>query len=186
MRLSDFVRRKHSFVARRSGRWATDAEDTEAPGWDTGWKISLREPKRHLIERTEVYGPGDIGSVFGDVVYHNFYSVRFDNPKQELSPSEHSAQVSRSAAINAWNRATTTLLPERVLREGRRDSRATAHRRRNTKEHTRLVVAGPFLKLQPVGGCLCDHFVSGHPHSVPRGVLIALTGAVSLGYLRRV
>jgi hypothetical protein len=52
-----------------------------APAWDTGYKISPHEPRRFLIDRTHVYGPGGVGSVFGVVVYHNSYSARFDNPK---------------------------------------------------------------------------------------------------------
>jgi glycosyltransferase involved in cell wall biosynthesis len=118
MRLRDFVTRDHSFVARRAGRWATDASDITAPAWDTGYKISLREPRRFLIDRTHVHGPGDIGSVFGDVVYHNFYSVRFDNPKQQFSPDELAADVSRAAALDAWDEATARLLPRGLLESG--------------------------------------------------------------------
>jgi glycosyltransferase involved in cell wall biosynthesis len=110
MRFDDFVERRHSFVARRGHTWAATADETDAEGWDTGWNISLREPRRHLIDRTSVRGPGDIGSVFGDVVYHNFYSTRFDNPKQKLSDAELGLGVDRDHARDAWEWAVSTYL----------------------------------------------------------------------------
>jgi glycosyltransferase involved in cell wall biosynthesis len=106
MRLRNFVVRRHTFIARRSERWAESADDVNAPGWDTGWKISLREPCRYLIDRTTVRGPGDIGSVFGDLVYHNFYSTRLNNPTyQVLSDRELALGINRDDAMNAWEEA---------------------------------------------------------------------------------
>jgi glycosyltransferase involved in cell wall biosynthesis len=110
MRIVDFTKRNHSFVARRAGVWAQSADETDAVAWDTGWSISLREPRRHLIDRSGVRGPGDIGSVFGDLVYHNFYSTRFENPKQKLSDAEVGLGVDRQHARDAWEWAVSTYL----------------------------------------------------------------------------
>src|SRR2546425_169352 len=45
---------------------------------DVGEIISLSHPGRvHLLPVTESIGPGIVGSVFGGVVYHNFYGMRF-------------------------------------------------------------------------------------------------------------
>ena len=115
MRSRDFAARRHTFVPRYGGRIATSADDVDAPGWDVGWKISLRESNRYLIERTSVRGPGDIGSVFGNIVYHNFYSVRFDHPKQQvLSDDEIEFGVTSDAAREAWGEAVARFLPEVV------------------------------------------------------------------------
>jgi glycosyltransferase involved in cell wall biosynthesis len=111
MRLEDFVSRRHSFMARRAGRWATDVSDRDAPGWDTGWKISLREERLFLFERTEVGGPGDIGSSWDGLIYHNFYSTRFGS---KLAPpaEEVAAGVSPDSASVAWDQAVLRYLPE--------------------------------------------------------------------------
>lgn len=109
MRLDRFVRRGHTFQSRRGRRWARDASDRDAPGWDTGWRISLREDRRFLFERTEVSGPGDIGSTWEGLVYHNFYATRFESklppPQEELDMG-----VSPHAAEEAWRRAVRRYL----------------------------------------------------------------------------
>lgn len=104
MRLDTFVERGHTFRARRGKRLAMDASDTDAPGWDTGWRISLREPRRFLFDRTAVSGPGDIGSVWEGLVYHNFYATRFDS-KLPPGREELDLGVSRPAAEDAWHQA---------------------------------------------------------------------------------
>lgn len=74
MRTSRFVERGHSFRSdyrpREGGR--------DASG-DVGEAISEREsPDLHFFEVTSQRGPGDVGTVFGDLVYHNFYATRFN------------------------------------------------------------------------------------------------------------
>jgi glycosyltransferase involved in cell wall biosynthesis len=73
MRTARFAACGHSFRAhyrpRRNGQ--------DASG-DIGEKISEREQGRlHFFDPTSTRGPGDVGTVFGDLVYHNFYSTRF-------------------------------------------------------------------------------------------------------------
>ena len=73
MRTKRFVEQGHSFrsdyVPRGPGR--------DASG-DVGEAISAREqPRVHFFEVTSKRGPGDVGTVFGDLVYHNFYATRF-------------------------------------------------------------------------------------------------------------
>jgi glycosyltransferase involved in cell wall biosynthesis len=74
MRTARFVERDHSFRSdykpREPGR--------DASG-DVGESISSREaPKLHFFEVSEQRGPGDVGTVFDDLVYHNFYATRFN------------------------------------------------------------------------------------------------------------
>jgi glycosyltransferase involved in cell wall biosynthesis len=112
MRLERFVNRKHTFLARLgSGRLAETAEDVNAPGWDTGWNISLREDRRFLFDRTGVEGPGDIGSVWDGLIYHNFYSTRFGS-KRPLAPIEIEVGISPDAASTAWAQAVARYFPE--------------------------------------------------------------------------
>jgi glycosyltransferase involved in cell wall biosynthesis len=112
MRLERFVGRKHTFLARLgSGRLAENADDVSAPGWDTGWSISLREDRRFLFDRTGAAGPGDIGSYWDGLIYHNFYSTRFGS-KRPLAPVEIEVGVSPDAASTAWERAVSRYFPE--------------------------------------------------------------------------
>jgi glycosyltransferase involved in cell wall biosynthesis len=74
MRTRRFVERGHSFRSdyrpREGGR--------DASG-DVGEAISERElPNLHFFEVTSQRGPGDVGTVFGELVYHNFYATRFN------------------------------------------------------------------------------------------------------------
>jgi glycosyltransferase involved in cell wall biosynthesis len=73
MRTARFVERAHSFRSDYRPR----EEGRDASG-DVGEMISTREaPNLHFFEVTDQRGPGDVGTVFGDLVYHNFYSTRF-------------------------------------------------------------------------------------------------------------
>ncbi len=104
MRLRTFVERGHSFLARYRG-------EAGSTGWDVGERISLIERSRgacHLIPVTSVRGPGPLGTIFGGVVYHNFYAVRHlreADPEAKLDDL-----VRRSDAIAAWTEATERLL----------------------------------------------------------------------------
>ncbi len=74
MRKARFVERRHSFRAHYVHR----TEGRDASG-DVGEEISAAEaPNVHFFEVTSQRGPGDVGTVFGDLVYHNFYATRFN------------------------------------------------------------------------------------------------------------
>jgi glycosyltransferase involved in cell wall biosynthesis len=74
MRKARFVERRHSFRSNYQPR----SEGRDASG-DVGEEISTREaPNVHFFEVTSQRGPGDVGTVFGDLVYHNFYATRFN------------------------------------------------------------------------------------------------------------
>jgi glycosyltransferase involved in cell wall biosynthesis len=75
MRLDRFVARRHTFQP-HVGDWRPERLGTEE--WDTGESISRREgdDRLALLPRTHARGPGHLGSVFGDVVFHNGASVR--------------------------------------------------------------------------------------------------------------
>jgi glycosyltransferase involved in cell wall biosynthesis len=74
MRTARFVERGHSFRS----HYVPRSEDRDASG-DSGEEISTAEaPNLHFFEVTSQRGPGDVGTVFGDLVYHNFYATRFN------------------------------------------------------------------------------------------------------------
>lgn len=104
MRTSRFRERRHTFTARRADGLASDADATEIIGWDTGLSISIREKRRQLFERTRVFGPGDTGSIWDGLIYHNFYSSRFGS-KLPPMPEELRLGVTERAAEAAWTRA---------------------------------------------------------------------------------
>jgi len=97
MRTARFVEQGHSFRSdyrpRQAGR--------DASG-DVGEIMSAREaPHLHFVEVTSQRGPGDVGTVFGDVVYHNFYATRF-RATGAATLDEH---VSAEDAERAWEEA---------------------------------------------------------------------------------
>jgi hypothetical protein len=101
MRVERFIRESHSFKPNRP--W--DAELLGSERWDVGERLSMAERERggsvHLIERTAVRGPGDVGSVFGEAVYHNFYGARFGATPLDVLDGE----VSRDDPRLAWDEA---------------------------------------------------------------------------------
>jgi glycosyltransferase involved in cell wall biosynthesis len=73
MRTARFVSQGHSFRSRYRPR----EEGRDASG-DVGEEISAAEaPHLNFFDVTSQRGPGDVGTVFGDLVYHNFYATRF-------------------------------------------------------------------------------------------------------------
>lgn len=97
IRLERFVRKSHSFRPH-------EAEDG---GWDVGESISLREAgHQHLLEATSKRGPGNVGTIFGDVVYHNFYATRFGRTDRRRLDNV----VTRDDPTVAWQEATTRYL----------------------------------------------------------------------------
>jgi glycosyltransferase involved in cell wall biosynthesis len=73
LRTARFVERRLSFRARYRPR--RDGRDASG---DLGEDMSAAEaPNLHFFDPTSQRGPGDVGTVFGGLVYHNFYSTRF-------------------------------------------------------------------------------------------------------------
>jgi glycosyltransferase involved in cell wall biosynthesis len=74
MRKARFVEEGHSFRS----HYVPRSEGRDASG-DVGEEISAAEaPNLHFFEVSSQRGPGDVGTVFGDLVYHNFYATRFN------------------------------------------------------------------------------------------------------------
>jgi glycosyltransferase involved in cell wall biosynthesis len=97
MRTARFVQRKHTFRSRYRPR----ADDRDASG-DVGEEISAREAGRlHFVDPTSRRGPGDVGTVFGDLVYHNFYATRF----QATSDRTLDVHVGPGDPEAAWSEA---------------------------------------------------------------------------------
>jgi glycosyltransferase involved in cell wall biosynthesis len=97
MRTARFVERRHSFHSRYRPR----SSGRDASG-DIGEEMSAREQgKLHFFEPTSQRGPGDVGTVFGDIVYHNFYSTRFETTADPTLD----VVVGRDDPANAWQEA---------------------------------------------------------------------------------
>jgi glycosyltransferase involved in cell wall biosynthesis len=105
IRRQRFLRSSHTFTGnfaflRGAGTRGLDA-------WDVGERISMREgPERtHLIEPTEVRGPGAVGMTFGAVAYHNAYATRH-RAEPDSEAGLDGARVTADDATEAWAEAT--------------------------------------------------------------------------------
>lgn len=97
MRMARFVEQGHSFRA----HYVPRSEGRDASG-DVGEEISAAEaPNVHFFEVTSQRGPGDVGTVFGDIVYHNFYATRFN----ATSDSTLDGVVAADDSAKAWDEA---------------------------------------------------------------------------------
>ena len=100
MRTNDFRERHHSFIR---SHWQS-GEFVHGRSWDVAERISMREPGRvGLIPWSEVRGPGVIGSVYGGIVYHNWFSAQ---------GPEHERIEARLAWAEAVARFLDTDLPD--------------------------------------------------------------------------
>jgi len=97
MRTEDFIDERCSFRGGRyDGRWC-----------DVGEIISLSHPDGvRLIPVTESIGPGIVGSVFGGVVYHNFYGARFALDEADVLDG----RVKRDDVAVVWKSAVSKYL----------------------------------------------------------------------------
>jgi glycosyltransferase involved in cell wall biosynthesis len=97
MRLERFVERQHSFRSHYRPRTV----DRDASG-DVGEDISAAERDGlAFFDPTEQRGPGDVGTVFGGFVYHNFYSTRFGTTTADTLD----VHVGRDDPAAAWAEA---------------------------------------------------------------------------------
>jgi len=96
MRTRRFVDQQHSFAP--------------GPTWDVAQRISQREwPDVGLIEPTSIRGPGALGAVFGDIVYHNFYAARFS-----VTSRGRIDGIERGTPEEVWREAMTRYFPDGV------------------------------------------------------------------------
>jgi len=97
-----FARRRHTFTA-HVGTWDPDRLGRDE--WDTGESITRREglARAAPFERTRVRGPVQLGSVFGNFVYHNGASTR-------LRSDVEIDGIDLSDAESAWVEAVAEFL----------------------------------------------------------------------------
>jgi hypothetical protein len=102
MRTEYFARRRHTFTA-HVGTW--DPARLGRDEWDTGESITRREglDRAAPFVRTRVRGPMQLGSVFGNFVYHNGASTR-------LRSDVEIEGIDRADAEDAWTEAVTEFL----------------------------------------------------------------------------
>jgi glycosyltransferase involved in cell wall biosynthesis len=97
MRKERFLEQGHSFRS----HYVPRSEGRDASG-DVGEEISEAEaPNVHFFEVTSQRGPGDVGTVFGDLVYHNFYATRFNTTSDETLDGV----VAADDSAKAWDEA---------------------------------------------------------------------------------
>lgn len=76
IRRSYFLSNRYSFAASYNRRLRLIARRRFGE-WDAGQLISILDSgERHLLAPSEIHGPGMLGTVFGGMVYHHFYSTR--------------------------------------------------------------------------------------------------------------
>ncbi len=97
MRTAYFASNRHTFTP-HIGTW--DPERLGVDEWDTGESITVREGKENIeaFPRTRVRGPLQLGSIFGDFVYHNGASTR-------LRSDVKIEGLTRGDAEGAWEEA---------------------------------------------------------------------------------
>jgi hypothetical protein len=102
MRTEYFARRRHTFTA-HVGTW--DPGRLGRDEWDTGESITRREglARAAPFTRTRVRGPMQLGSVFGNFVYHNGASTR-------LRSDVEIEGIALSDAERAWTEAVREFL----------------------------------------------------------------------------
>ena len=105
-----FARRRHTFTA-HVGTW--DPERLGRDEWDTGESITRREglARAEPFVRTRVRGPIQLGSVFGNFVYHNGASTR-------LRSDVAIEGLHISDAESAWTEAVAEFIDEPVQGPG--------------------------------------------------------------------
>jgi glycosyltransferase involved in cell wall biosynthesis len=97
MRTARFVEHGNSFRS----HYVPRSEGRDASG-DVGEEISAAEaPNVHFFEVTSQRGPGDVGTVFGDLVYHNFYATRFNATDENTLDGV----VAADDSAKAWDEA---------------------------------------------------------------------------------
>ena len=102
MRLDRFVALRHTFQP-HIGDWQPERLGVDE--WDAGESISRREGDEHLalLPRTHARGPGHLGSVFGDIVFHNGASVR-------ILAGDHVEGIDVSDVHASWSEAVVRYL----------------------------------------------------------------------------
>lgn len=100
LRTARFVERNLSFRANYRPR----EEGRDASG-DLGEEMSAREaPNLHFFDPTSQRGPGDVGTVFGGLVYHNFYSTRFRTTDEGVLDAVVHSDDAAAAWVEALSR----------------------------------------------------------------------------------
>jgi len=91
IRLERFVRKAHTFDAIYQDGFGEVGEPMSHSDGGPLW----------FLEVTSQRGPGDVGTVFGDLVYHNFYSTRF----RTIAEPTLDHVVARTDPEKAWKEA---------------------------------------------------------------------------------
>lgn len=94
-----------SFLAMRTERFVQKRHTFQGSlAWDTAELLSIRERRTHVIPVSERRGPGPVGTIYGNVVYHNFYTTRFYEGATTLDEGIHAldAQTAWAEALDRF------------------------------------------------------------------------------------
>ncbi len=98
-------------MRRRDFVWDRLSFQSKPGHYDVGEMISMRAGDRLApLEPTSIRGPGAVGTVFGDVVYHNYYGTRFS-----AKASDTIDWVHRDDPAAAWDEAVQKYLADLTL-----------------------------------------------------------------------
>lgn len=103
-----FLSRRYTFAASYQRR--IRLPNRRLPrGWDVGKSITVLDEGPHFhVEQTAQRGPGALGTVFGDVVYHHFYSSRLTG--KTVAPDVIKSGVTPELSVEAWDEAVSRYL----------------------------------------------------------------------------
>lgn len=105
-----FLSRKYTFAASYNRRLRI-RRPGEPTAWDAGQLITLRDPgPHHKIDLSSVRGPGALGTVFGGLVYHHFYSTRLEGALAR-APDVVRSGVTPELSRKTWDEAVKEHLP---------------------------------------------------------------------------
>jgi hypothetical protein len=104
-----FLRRGYTFDAAYTRRYRR--HPAGAPRhWDAGQLIDSLDEGPHLrIEPSETHGPKVLGTVFGGLVYHHFFSTRLDTAADE--PDILRSGVTPELSRRVWEDAVARHVP---------------------------------------------------------------------------
>jgi hypothetical protein len=109
IRRDHFLSRGYTFDASYTRRYRRRPKGVPRH-WDAGQLVdTLDAGPHHRIEPSETYGPKVLGTVFGGLVYHHFYSTRLDGQQREADVER--SGISPGFSHRVWLEAVQRFVP---------------------------------------------------------------------------
>ena len=108
MRREDFLSAGTTFDASYTRRFRLPRPTGSLTKWDAGQLVTYQTPQpHHHVPISSVVGPGALGTVFGEVVYHHFYSTRLSTSHEDVTRSG----VTQETGEAVWRASVDRYLP---------------------------------------------------------------------------